>query len=71
MPKSGDILIAVPLSILAESRENSGKMSQVFRAKNKLKRLKFEENCDFILKSAVRKNPKNSGKVAEIFKNMK
>jgi hypothetical protein len=43
-------------------------MSQLFREKNKLKLLKFEKNCDFILMSAVRKRPKNRGKVAEFKK---
>jgi hypothetical protein len=43
-------------------------MSQVFSEKNKLKLLKFEKNCDFILKSTGRKRPKNSGNVAEFLK---
>jgi hypothetical protein len=38
-------------------------MSQVFRKKNKLKLLKFEEIFDFTLKSLVRQGPKNSIKV--------
>jgi hypothetical protein len=51
MPKSGDILIAVPLSIFAESsRKIAEFMLQVFREKNKLKGLIFEENCDFNFK---------------------
>jgi hypothetical protein len=33
--------------------------------------MKYDENCNFILKSAVRKRPKNSGKVAEFLKNLK
>jgi hypothetical protein len=46
-------------------------MVQVFRKKKKLKLLKFEKNYDFVLKSTVRKRPKNSGKVSEFFKNLK
>jgi hypothetical protein len=46
-------------------------MSQAFREKNKLKLLEFGKHCDLIFKSTVRKTPKNSGKVAEFYKNFK
>jgi hypothetical protein len=46
-------------------------MLQVFREKNKLKLLKFEKNCEFVLRLTVRKRPTNSGKVAEFLKNLK
>jgi hypothetical protein len=43
-------------------------MSQVFLEENKLKLSKFEKNCDFVLKSTVRKRAKNNGKVAKFYK---
>jgi hypothetical protein len=54
-------LIAVPLSILAK---RSGKIAEFDVAG-------IEKNCEFVLKSTVRKRPKNSRKVAEFITNLK